>query len=80
MTDQKWVLEWSLSANNFSILPLHIQCARNQQAFIDNAPLSDYATLMVGEKDTVHAMADSWRERIKERDRVRNQPRIRATN
>lgn len=76
----QYVLEWSQSTNNFHIQPVSQLCARNQQAFIDDKPLRDYAILMVGEKDAVHAMADSWRERIKERDRVRAQPRIRATS
>ena len=75
---KQYALEWSHSTNNFHIQPVANLCAMNQQAFIDDKPLRDYAVLMVGTLDAVSQMADHWRERIKERDRVRNLARPRA--
>lgn len=77
MTDL-YVLEWSQSTNNFHIQPLANVCAANQMAFIEDKRRPDYHILFVGEKESVHRMADQWRDRVSERERVRNLPRPRA--
>lgn len=60
----KYVLEWSQKTNNFHIQPLASLLANNQAAFVDDKPVTNYVVLMVGEKDAVHAMSDSWRDRL----------------
>lgn len=75
---QQYALEWSQSTNNFHLQPLANLLAMNQEAFISNKPPKDFVVLMVGEKDAVERMADHWRIRIAERDRVRNAPKHRS--
>lgn len=75
----QYALEWSQRQNCFHIQPLEHSLAYAQECFIyGRAPL--YSILMVGEKEAIHAMADSWRDRIFERDRVRAQPQMLATS
>lgn len=64
----KYVLEWSKKTNNFHIQPLSNLLAHNQTAFLHDKSTPDYIVLMVGEKDSVHEMADHWRNRIHERE------------
>lgn len=75
---KQYILEWSQSTNNFHIQTVASLCANNQEAFINDKPMRDYVVLMVGEFDAINRMADSWRSRIEERDRIRAQKRIRA--
>ena len=74
---KQYALEWSHSTNNFHIQPVSDLCALNQRSFIDDKPVRDYVILMVGTLEVVSNMAEHWRERIKERDRVRNLSRPR---
>lgn len=74
----QYALEWSRAQNTFHIQPLAHACAKAQMAFIEDVPLNDYHVIAVGPLDALQRMADSWRERIKERDRVRKQPHIRS--
>lgn len=71
----KYVLEWSQKTNNFHIQPLQNLLAHNQTLFVDNKTTPDYIVLMVGEKDAVHAMSDSWRNRLTGRDST-NQKKV----
>ena len=75
----QYALEWSQSENHLHIQPLESLCAKNQQAFMDDKRQSDYVVIMIGEEDAITRMHESWFQRIEERDRVRNLPRIRAT-
>lgn len=74
----QYALEWSQSTNNFHIQPVASLCTKNQAAFIDDSRVNDYHVLMIGTLEAVSRMAASWRERIAERDRIRNQARIRT--
>lgn len=65
----QYVLEWSKPQNSFHIQPLEQLLARNQQYFTANRT-NPYITLMVGEKDACHRMADSWRERLVQRQKT----------
>ena len=68
MKKTQYVLEWSHKTNSFHVQPLANLLAHNQQRFMDNAPLSDYATLMVGTHEACTEMADHWRDRLRERE------------
>lgn len=67
MSDQKWVLEWSHKQNCFHIQKLEDSLAASQECFVRNRPPL-YSVIMVGSKDTCHAIADNHRGRLRGRE------------
>lgn len=63
MKSDQWVLEWSKANNGFHIQSLADSLAWAQKCFLDDRA-NQWAILMVGDKDAVHAMADNQRSKL----------------
>ena len=66
----QYTLEWSQEQNCFHIQPLESLLAQNQASFMRNETIS-YITLMVGEEGACRRMAESWRERLGQREKAK---------
>jgi hypothetical protein len=66
MKQEQFVLEWSKANNGFHIQSLADSLAWAQKCFLDDRP-NQWVILMVGDKDTVHKMADNQRPKLAKR-------------
>ena len=67
MKTTQYVLEWSHKTNNFHVQPLADALAAAQMALITNSPI-DYRIIMVGTQDVCLTMAQSHRDKLRERE------------
>ena len=63
----QYVLEWSRKTNNFHVQPLADALAAAQMALITNNPI-EYRIIMVGTQDVCLTMAQSHRDKLRERE------------
>ena len=67
MKTTQYVLEWSHKTNNFHVQPLADALAAAQKALLENSPI-DYRIVMVGTQDVCLKMANSHRDKLRERE------------
>lgn len=65
----QYALEWNQSHNKLFVQPLERSLADAQTHFLDDRR-AGYSIIMVGEKEAILAMAESWSERLTERGRA----------
>lgn len=67
-TNESWALLWSQSQNALHIEPVGDLLSKNRVAYTNNADLTDYQPIYIGDKETCRQTADAVRSTIKARD------------
>lgn len=68
MTDQMWVLLWSKRQNCLHLEPVAKWLSKNRTAYRDDADLTDYHPLYIGDKATCEQTANAVRGTLRERE------------